>query len=298
MRKKLRELQARKAQLVQDARGIVDKADVEKRDLNEDEAEKFDELKIQNEAVGRQIERETLLIAEEGQLGMRQPNGSIVMLDAIENDPKRGFRTFGEFCQAVLQGSIKRKIGGDIDPRLKYEVAAPSTFGGEGVGPDGGFAVPPDFATEIFTHALGEDSLLPLTDQTTVTGNSMVFPKDETTPWGTDGIRAYWQQEAAAATATKPKLSNTTLRLYKLMALIPLTDELLDDTNALSTYLPRKVGDSIRWKTNEAIMFGSGAGQPLGAFNGNAVITVVKEAGQATLTLQALNIAKMIARPV
>jgi hypothetical protein len=113
--------------------------------------------------------------------------------------------------------------------------------------------------------SLGEDSLLPLTDNVEISGNSMAFPKDETTPWGTDGIRAYWQGEAASAIATKPVLGLATLRLKKLMALVPTTDELLDDANALTSYLPDKMAHSIRWKTNESILFGAGNGVPVGA---------------------------------
>ena len=117
-----------------------------------------------------------------------------------------------------------------------------------------------------------------------------------TTPWGTNGIRAYWQGEAASAVASKPVLGLATLRLKKLMALVPTTDELLDDANALTSYLPEKVALSIRWKTNESILFGAGNGVPIGALAAGATVTVAKESGQATQTLQAQNLAKMIAR--
>jgi len=303
--KKIRDLQAKKTKLVEDMRAITDKADAEGRDLADEEQKSFEAMKKQLQAANNAIGREAELLAEEAALNSaagerQQPAGTILVHENAEDDPKRGFASFGHFAQAVRQRPGFQGVGyamaGELHTGKGPQAAAPTTFGSEGQGADGGFAVPPDFATEIFTHSLGEDSLLPLTDGTTVSGNSMVFPKDETTPWGTDGIRAFWQQEAVAANQTKPKVSNTTLRLYKLMALVPLTDELLDDTSALSSYLPKKVGDSIRWKTNEAILFGSGSGQPLGAFNGNAVVTVAKESGQATLTLQALNIAKMIAR--
>ena len=124
----------------------------------------------------------------------------------------------------------------------------------------------------------------------------MAFPKDETTPWGTNGIRAYWQGEASSAVTSKPVLGLATLRLKKLMALVPATDELLDDTNALSSYLPDKIASSIRWKTNESILFGSGTGVPVGCLNAGATVTVAKESGQATQTLVPQNLAKMIAR--
>jgi HK97 family phage major capsid protein len=179
------------------------------------------------------------------------------------------------------------------DQRL---AGAPSTYGNESTGADGGYAVPPEFSREIFRLSLGEDSLIPMTDNTNVGGNSMVFPKDETTPWGTDGIRAYWQAEASTATATKPKLGTTVLRLHKLMGLVPLTDELIADTNALDSYLPSKVGDSIRWKSNESILFGTGAGQPQGLLSSGAAISVAKETGQAAATVNIQNLSNMLAR--
>jgi HK97 family phage major capsid protein len=128
----------------------------------------------------------------------------------------------------------------------------------------------------------------------------MVFPKDETTPWGTTGIRAYWQGEATVATATKPVFGTNTLRLHKLMALVPVTDELLSDANALESYIPKKMGQSIRWKTNEAILYGTGAGQPKGALTGSgtdtAMLIVAKDGSQTATTLTTANLANMIAR--
>jgi HK97 family phage major capsid protein len=185
------------------------------------------------------------------------------------------------------------KSGGSLDQRF---AAAPSTFSGEGVGTDGGFLVPPLFAKDVFTLSQTDDSLLPYTDNIEIESNSMAFPKDETTPWGTDGVRAYWQSEAGSATVTKAKMGLAELRMRKLMALVPVTDELLQDATALGGYLPGKMADSIRWKTNEAFFFGTGAGLPQGAFSSAAVVTVPKDAGQATLTLSALNLANMIAR--
>lgn len=297
--KNIRDLQAKKADAVKEGRALTDLAAAAGRDLTDAEQTQFDGISARIKSYGSAIDREQLLAAEEYALDL--PGKTIIGTeDNAEKDGKRGFASIGHFAQAVrkqpgFQGE-GYALGGSLHQGRM--AAAPSTFGGEGIGSDGGFAVPPDFARDIFTHSLGEDSLIPLTDNTVIGGNSMVFPKDETTPWGTDGIRAYWQAEAGAATATKPKLSTTTLRLYKLMALVPLTDELLDDTSALGSYLPKKTGQSIMWKINEAFMFGLGNGTPVGAFAtaNNAAVTVSKESGQATLTLQAMNLAKMIAR--
>ena len=250
MSKQLRELQARKSNLVKEARALTDRAAADNRDLNDEEATAFDSLKTRIEAASNAIDREASLIAEEAQMA-QVPAASgafITVTDNREADPMHGFRTAGEFMQAVYQAE---KPGKSLDDRLLIGggrgAAAPGSFANEASGQDGGFLVPPQFSQQIFKLSLGEDSLLPMTDNVEISGNSMAFPKDETTPWGTNGIRAYWQGEAASAIASKPVLGLATLRLKKLMALVPTTDELLDDANALTTYLPEKVALSVEW---------------------------------------------------
>lgn len=298
MSKQLRELQARKTTLVKEARSLTDRVAADSRDMSDEEVVAFDALRTRIDATSAAIDREAALIADEARISVGSAIGPIVT-DNREADPKRGFGSLGEFMQAVYQAD---KPGKSIDGRLLLgglggmSAAAPGNFSNEAAGQDGGFLVPPQFSQEIFKLSLGEDSLLPLTDNVEISGNSMAFPKDETTPWGTNGIRAYWQGEAASAVATKPVLGLATLRLKKLMALVPTTDELLDDANALTTYLPQKVALSIRWKANESILFGAGNGIPVGCMNAGAIVTVAKESGQATQTLVPQNLAKMIAR--
>ncbi len=295
MSKQLREFQSRKSTLVKEARALTDRVAADNRDMTDEEVNAFDALRTRIDAASASIDREAALIADEARIGIASAMGPIVT-DNREGDAKRGFYSLGEFMQAVYQAD---KPGQSLDARLLPHgigAAAPSTFSNEAAGQDGGFLVPPQFSQEIFKLSLGEDSLLPLTDNVEISGNSMAFPKDETTPWGTNGIRAYWQGEAASGVPTKPVLGLATLRLKKLMALVPTTDELLDDANALTSYLPQKVALSIRWKANESILFGAGNGIPVGCMNAGAIVTVVKESGQATQTLVPQNLAKMIAR--
>ena len=289
--KKLRDYQAKKAGLVASARALTDLAEAEARDFSEDETKQFDAISEQVRSVNAAIDRETALIAEEASLGAGVQY--IEVTDNAEKDPKRGFKSFGEFAQAVKAANVG---GGGIDQRLNIGAAAPGVYGNESAGADGGFLIPPEYSKQIFTLSQTEDSLLSMVDNIEIGSNSMAFPKDETVPWGTDGVRAYWQSEVSVATATKPKLGLSVLRLQKLMALVPLSDELIDDQSALDSYLPGKVADSIRWKTNEAIMFGTGNGTPLGAFNGGAAVVQAIESGQATLTVALANITKMVAR--
>lgn len=294
--KNIRALQAHKAKHVADARALTDKVAAEGRDLSADEQIAFDALSAKIKSANAAIDREQLLMSEESSLGalVIEDDSHISVKDNRAADPTRGFKSMGDFAKAVIGASQQH---GNLDQRLMIGAAAPSTFGNEAAGADGGFLVPPSYSTELFRLMLGEDSLVPLTSNVNIDGNSMVFPKTEQTPWGSNGVRAYWQAEATAATATKPVIGTQALRLHKLMALVPLTDELMADSSALATELPGLIGDSIRWKANEAILFGNGNGQPLGALASTGpVVTQSKDSGQAANTLSVLNLFNMISR--
>jgi HK97 family phage major capsid protein len=205
-----------------------------------------------------------------------------------------GFRSFGEFSQCVASAAQK---GGNapMDPRLIAN-AAPTT-GTEGVGADGGFAVPPDFRQEIMEKVAGEDSLLARTDQLTSSSNSISIPKDETTPWqNTGGIQAYWEGEAQQITGSKPALEQSVIRLNSLKALVNVTSELLEDAAALSTYIRRKAPMKIDYKITDGIVNGTGVGMPLGLLNAGCKVQVAKESGQAAASIVFNNIVKMYAR--
>lgn len=201
-----------------------------------------------------------------------------------------GFKSLGEFAFHVRNASLRNVR---VDQRLQ---AAATTFGSEGAGADGGFAVPPQFASEIASVALEEESLLAYADNTPVTGNSMSFPKDETTPWGSTGITATWEGEGDTKTQKKPSLKLDHLRLKKLTVLVGATEELLADSSAMGAYLAKKMSEAVRWKSNDAIINGNGSGMPLGILNGGSVVQIAKESGQAADSIVAANLSKMLAR--
>lgn len=209
----------------------------------------------------------------------------------IEDDPKRGFRSYGEFCADVVRAASGKQVS-DAFQR------AATTFGNEAAGPDGGYAVPPAFASEIASYAYAEDSLLSRCDVTPVAGNTMTFPKDETTPWGSTGITASWEAEGNQSTPKKPALGEAQLKLRKLKVLVAASDELLADASAMSSYITRKCGEAVDWKVNDAILNGTGAGMPLGILNSACLVAQAKETGQAADTVVAKNVAKMYSRVV
>jgi HK97 family phage major capsid protein len=291
MNERLRALMARRQKALDAAKAINVKAAAETRDLTADERKDFDASMADVASIDADIAREKALIEAE-----RTAPAIALNPGRVAEDPRRGFASYGEFCFAVLQAG--RSAGASVDERLRaMYAAAPATYGSEQSGGDGGWLVPPEYSQAIFELALAEDSLIPLTDSYPVEGNSMVFPSDETTPWGTDGVRAFWEAEAGAANLTKPKVGGPLqLRLSKLMALVPITDELAADAGSLERWIGRKSAESIRWKTNLAFFQGSGVGQPLGFFLHASNVSVAKEAAQVADTVVAMNVAKMYAR--
>lgn len=295
MNKRLQALLARRAEAV----AKMTKIHTEAGDaaLSAEQQAAFDAAQTEVTALDADIARVKAVIdAERSASAIVLPAGARIETgeDRRALDPTHGFASMSDFVQAVRAQQLR----GQDDERLRFGAATLSTYGNEGSIADGGFLVPPTYATDVWQHSLEEDAFLPMCDTQPISGNSMAYPKDETTPWGTDGIRAYWEDEAGAANQTKPKGQVNALRLKRLTALIPVTDELQADGVAVGAYVTSKAGQSIRWKTNLSLFEGSGVGQPEGIFNSAARVDIAKEVGQAADSVVAANVAKMFARHI
>lgn len=310
----LEQLQNKLIELKEEANSIQARADAEKRELTADEEKEIEQIFASFEKCEADIERRERIDAINAKVatpGKRKTEPDRIENRSRDDDPpaprrtprvevvndrdargKWGFRSAADYLSAVVASSAK---GGSIDPRLIAN--APSTWGSEGVGADGGFAVPPDFRTQIIQKVMGEDSLLSLTDQNPVSGNSLTFPADETTPWqSSGGIQAYWENEGGQKTQSKPQLTEKTVKANKVIALVPLTDELLEDAPAMASYVNRKAPEKINFKVNDAIINGTGVGQPLGILNSAGTIVVPAESGQAADSVVFQNILSMWGR--
>lgn len=319
------QLRERLAILNGEALVIQKVAEDEKRDLTVEESTKldgildsFDRIKADIDRFEKLAEQSELLITPrgrktepdqpartvgdgEGEVSLtrapQQVTGDKVPAEPRYHTPANwNYRSLGEFALDVQRACVK---GGQISRRLQLteKLAAATTYGSESVGADGGFAVPPEFRTAIMQTILGEDSLLSRCDQITTSGNTFNQPVDETTPWQTSGgILANWEGEASAGAQSKPALGERTVKLNKLRAIVPLTEEILEDAAAMDSYLRRKTPDKIVFKVNLAIVQGTGVGMPLGLLNSPAKVTVTKESGQQSNTLVANNIFKMYNR--
>jgi HK97 family phage major capsid protein len=316
----IQKLKARLTELHEISKGIQAKADAEKRDLKADEQTELDKVFAEFEMVEADIKRRERIAAQEERLATPEgrqisPNpiaGTVpavvnaapaagvdrnglrnTRLTTVEERQRWGFQNMGEFCRSVRAAVVSPS---NMDQRLIQNAAA-STYGSEAAGADGGFAVPPEWRAEIMKMVDSEDSLLGRCDQQTAAGNSITYPIDETTAWQTTGgILTYWDTEAAALTQSKPSLKDLTLKLNRLTALVPVTDELLEDASAMSGYVTGKAGEKLAFKVNDAIVNGTGVGQPLGIMNAPCKVAVAKVTSQVAATFHAKNAVSMMSR--
>jgi HK97 family phage major capsid protein len=207
-------------------------------------------------------------------------------------DRRGGFRTLGDFAQATFSHYARNDNGATT--RL---MNAATSYGSEGVGGDGGFAVPPEFTTQIWQKINTQENLMTRCATMPMASNNMTFPKDETTPWQTSGgILAYWESEAATVAQSKPSWLQDTIRLAKLMALVPISEELLEDAPAIEGWLNLKAPQKMVARINTAIIRGTGAGQPLGILNSPSVISVSAATSQDAGTVWFQNVTDMWGR--
>lgn len=293
----INKLEARAEALTEDMSAILAAADAAGRDATKEELAELAKLKEKRDAIDAQIvARSAIEPVSRGRRTTDDRGGdNRVPAQAKVDDPKGGFTSFGEFA-VVARAAVLNP--GQADKRIM--AAAPSTVSTEGVGADGGFAVPPEFRKEIWIKVMGEEALIQKTDQLVTGANSMVLPADETTPWASSGgIQAYWEGENIAQTASKIALQPKSIRLNKLTALVPITEELLEDAPGLDGYLRTKAPLKMRAKLNTGIVRGTGVGMPMGILSSPSLITVSQAAGspkQGAATIVYDNIVAMWAR--
>ena len=214
------------------------------------------------------------------------------------DDPRAGFKHFGEFALAVRDAC---QPGKRPDDRLALMTKTASGMG-ENTSADGGFLVPTEFVQKLLERIYSAQSLLGRTDSYTVASNVIAFPRSAETSrangsrWG--GVRAYWRDEGEQATATKATFGRLQLNLRKLFVMINASDELLGDSQgiALEQYLFRVASEEINFVVSDAILNGTGSGQPLGILNSACLITVAEEAGQTAATVNTQNVVKLWSR--
>lgn len=207
------------------------------------------------------------------------------------------FANLGEQLDAIRRASTP---GLSRDRRLDSYKAISGMS--ETVPEDGGYLVQTDFATELLrlTHDTGLLTSRVRRIPVGANANGLTINAVKETSratgsrWG--GVQVYWREEAGTVTAKQPEFRRMKLQLNSLMGLCYATDEVLADATALGAVIQQAFSEEFGFVLDDAIIRGSGNGQPMGILNSNAYISVAKEAGQVADTVVWENVLKMWSR--
>ena len=212
-------------------------------------------------------------------------------------DTPTPFKGLGDFLGAVAVAG--QRPHATHEGLLEIQAA---TGMSEGVPSEGGFLVQTDVASDLIDLAHERAVLAGRTDSRPIGPNSSgmkINAVDETSRVDGSrrgGIQAFWTAEAEALKKSKPKFRQMELSLQKLTGLYYATDEELKDTLALAANVARWFGDEFGFKIDDALMRGTGTGEPLGVLGHAGTVSIGKETGQAAKTVVKENIENMWAQ--
>jgi len=270
------------------------KCQAEGRDMTETERNDFNASKEKLADLNAQI-----AIAEEFMQLESEMSGTPVEQGAAADKPK--FKSLGEQLIAVRNASMGH--ASRVDARLMSTgVQAGPSGGSEAVPSDGGFLVQTDFSETLLQRTYASGQIASRVTRYPISSSSnrlKINAIDEDSRvdgsrWG--GVQAFWANEADSFTASKPKFRQIELALQKLTGLCYATDELLQDAAALNAVIMDAFPKEFLFKVEDAIVSGSGSGQPLGLLNSGAVITVAKDSADTTATVSTNDILNMYSR--
>lgn len=286
----LEQLRARLAEIATELKAIDVSADGATESVNALHTE-FETVKGSITTLEKIAEVETHASASAGRaippVNPSKPNASASAPRKMDNGTY-GFDTQGEFFMSVKSFHTT----GSRDKRLNAAVQEEKT------GEAGGFLVPEDIRMDIQKKVEGDESLLSRCRQFNVTGNRYTTKIDESAPWSGSGsnIQAYWVDEGEKITKSAKKFKELDIKCHKLAALVPATEEMLEDSAMLESTIRNEAPEVIMQMVNEAIISGNGVGKPQGILNSGFGVEVAKKAGQSADTIVFDNVKKLFAR--
>lgn len=294
---KVLELRRQIAELLDGLSAMEEKAETEKRDLTDSEKTTYTDTMAKIKTLRAKEQRLIEVHGLEDELrDMLTRKASDHLGDP--NQPladKQEWRDNGEFLMAVARAGM----GHGLDPRLVKAKEDRQMGLNEGVPSEGGFLVKTDFSTELIKRTYELASLAKRVRKIGVSANAnglSMYGIDESSRatgsrWG--GVRGYWLHEGGTKTATAPSFRKIELKLKKLIGLCYATDELLQDASAMESIIMQAFSEEFAWLIDDAILRGTGVGQPLGILNSPALVTVNAEANQGAATILYQNVLKM-----
>ncbi|HET7255571.1 MAG TPA: phage major capsid protein [Xanthobacteraceae bacterium] len=274
----LQALRERRTSLVAELRGIIDAAEGEDRDLTAEEQSTYDAKKAELDALDKRIARFTSVSEAEAAGATVVPAAARSAAPGAPPGPHAAteFANLGEFMHAV-------RFNRD-DARLNWVENAAAPEGGE-IGAEmrmdndtqGGFMIPPQLRSTILSVA-PQDALvrpranvipagsppdagitMPALDQSGANPSNMF-----------GGVEVQWIGEGEEKPETDAALKSVTLTPHEVAGTITVTDKLLRNWQAASSFLENLLRGAVNQAEDYAFLRGTGVNQPLGVLNAGA----------------------------
>jgi len=293
--KTMKKLKERMVALEASITSTFDKADAEERDLTDEERESvtagIDEMRKGKESIDA-MEEAGRISSWMGETSA-PPAAEMTVVPEKKDKP---YESLGQFLQSVIRSGTP----GNLTDKRLLEMRAPTDLGETFPGA-GGFLVQQDFSMALLAGANIVSQLVPRVRKMEIGpgSNGISLPMVAESTRVTNrfgGILAYWIDEAAHKTHSHPEFRMLKLYLKKLIGLIYLTDEIMEDVSALESYVTQCFASEFAFRLDSAIIRGNGAADPLGILNAPALVTVPAVVGQAIDTVVSENIMAMRAR--
>jgi HK97 family phage major capsid protein len=211
----------------------------------------------------------------------KKTNNSIITVPATPK--KEVFRCMGEMLQSVVKARNGDRRAMNMLAAHQEEIRLKAPLGSnEGTNTQGGYAVKPVWYDRIWDKIREYPKLLEKTERISINSNTLNIPALNETSLADGsrhgGVLAYWVTEGNTATSSYPALTQVQAILNTQVVLVYVTNQLLQDANieAFDQFIGKKVALEFLWQENNAVVNGSGSGQPTGVLNQPALVTVAK----------------------
>lgn len=210
-----------------------------------------------------------------------------------------GFEDIGDWLLAMSKAvAVEPSLRTDDERLVHFHEKALS----EGVPGDGGVLVPEEFRAELMMLALEAAVVRSRARVIPMGSTSLRFPAIRDASHASSvfgGVVGTWVPEggSVASNTNQPNFTGVRLVANKLTGYTRASNEILSDSAvALEALILSLFPQAINYFEDDAFINGTGAGQPLGTLNADAMVTVAKETGQSATTIVKENIDKMYSR--
>ena len=276
------ELRNKRAELVKDARELLDTAEAEERDLNADEQKKYDDIMADVDQMGVRISRLEKLDGIESRL--KEPASKPLIpleLSGDENGQAENPRARKEYRESYNQ-YLRRGLSGILPEEMRaLQVGTDS---------EGGYLVPDEFDRQLI-QALQDANIMRAMATVIQTSGTHNIPM--VSSHGT----ASWIAEEGSFSLSDEAFTQVVIGANKLGTMIKVSEELLQD-NAynLESYLVSEFGRRIGAAEEAAFVNGDGSGKPTGVI-GSGTVGVTAAAVNAVTADEIMELYHALSRP-